>query len=1225
MDFFFIFKGGFMRTRKINNKILKFVIIFAMIFQTIMSNWSNVYANNSSNISGYPKKDSVKYNGKVTYGNNIVGDFMVNNKQAFCMQHPASTPGTGTILTSDIYHNNDVRTVLYYGWDGPEQWSGFKSREHGIVVTSLALSYFYYGDNSSPKTIKEFMDFISGKTISNYSVTFSKEKLLAYRDGGIQRTESITLISDMDVFGVTVSLQDNVTFVDESHGRTQTGGTVTIKGKTKFHLEAPLDIKLEQWTTGTKVSRYDYLPIVSIPNGNYQILGNGNFVYDPSKTTSLTVDWLQLASLELTKTDVYGNLINGAVFRLWNNGDYDKEVTVTNGKIKVDNLTTGIYYLQEKTAPQGFLVDDTIYTITLNAGDSASQTVSNKEPTGKITVVKESENKDRIIGAKFNVVADGKIISAAGKVLYNSGDVVDTLTTDKQGTAVTKNLPLGNYIVYETQAPTGYLLNTERYQVSLRYDNQTTPVITSSTTIEDKEPLGSIHLEKEIESTITNHQLGDAFLSQVEFGLYAREKITNVSGTKVFYNQDELVSKKITDENGHIEWTDLPMGNYYIKELQTNPSMILNPDIIYVSLHYQNQTTSHVTVKTKTSNTIASQRIQIFKEGIKDGEAGTVPGLAGAEFTFVLNSEYEKVGFDKAHKYFVGTTDTNGYLTTSLLPYGTYRVKETKTPEGYYGASDFLITIEKDASLYEIGYQIKKVTVNNVPFESLLKVVKKDKETGKTVLLKGATFKVKNVDTNEYVSYIDWSLFPQIIVNQWTTHDDGAITLNTKLKIGHYQLEEIEAPDGYVLTKEPIPFEITMDHYEISSDQVTPITVVELVDQSVKGKVTIEKKGEVLTDYKDGKFIYEERGLAHAKFGIYAKSDILDPSHDGTVLYKQGELIETLETTEGGKITSHELPLGDYECKELEAPYGYVLNSEVKTFSLSYKGQSVDIVYEDIGITNERQKIVVEVSKKDEETKKYLSGAEISLFANRDIYNYDGDVIVEAGTLLETIVSRQDGKVSFQSDLPLDLTPEYAIMPLSELNDELVGDTNSLYVVKETKQPDGYLLKNVHYYVDGKYTTEKQDTLIFTYDFLNQVTKTQINKVDSETLENIIGAKLQVIDKESHKVIDEWVSEKEGHLLQGLIVGRTYILHEVEAPFGYILAADTEFIIPESREIQSITFMNVKAPVITLGDEPKVNIPQKDIPTEDQTIIFSYLIMGIGAVAILSVLFKKKD
>ena len=1207
------------------SKLFKMILSIIIIVSFSLVSIGNVSANNISNSNDYPKQDKIEYNGKITYGSNIVGDFTINGKQAFCMEHPKSTPPTGTKITVSIYDNADIMKVLYYGWGGPEQWSGFENRAHGIVVTSLALSYYYYGDNSSSKTIKNFMEFIEKNKVPSFELEFSKSNVLAFRDGNIQKTESITLKSGSDIFGITINLPDEVTYVNEGNGNRQTGGSLTIKGKTKFHFEAPLNVELDKWNTGEQTKSYNFSPILAKAGGSYQSTGYGEYVEDPSKTTSLTVDWLQLASLELTKTDVYGKLINGAVFRLWNNNDYDKNVTVTNGRIKVDNLTTGIYYLQEKTAPQGFLVDDTIYTITLNAGDSASQSVSNKEPTGKITVVKESENKDRIIGAKFNVVADGKIISAAGKVLYNSGDVVDTLTTDKQGTAVTKNLPLGNYIVYETQAPTGYLLNPERYQVSLRYANQTTPIITSSTTVENKEPLGSIELQKEIESTITDHQLGDAFLSQVEFGLYAREKITNVSGTKVFYNQDELVLKKITDENGHIEWTDLPMGNYYIKELQTNPSMILNPDIIYVSLHYQNQTTSHVTVKTKTSNKIASQRIQIFKEGIKDGEAGTVPGLADAEFTFVLNSEYEKVGFDKAHKYFVGTTDTNGYLTTSLLPYGTYRVKETKTPEGYYGASDFLITIEKDASLYEIGYQIKKVTVNNVPFESLLKVVKKDKETGKTVLLKGATFKVKNVDTNEYVSYIDWSLFPQIIVNQWTTHDDGTITLNTKLKIGHYQLEEIEAPDGYVLTKEPIPFEINMDHYEISSDQVTPITVVELVDQSVKGKVTIEKKGEVLTDYKDGKFIYEERGLAHAKFGIYAKSDILDPSHDGTVLYKQGELIETLETTEGGKITSHELPLGDYECKELEAPYGYVLNSEVKTFSLSYKGQSVDIVYEDIGITNERQKIVVEVSKKDEETKKYLSGAEISLFANRDIYNYDGDVIVEAGTLLETIVSRQDGKVSFQSDLPLDLTPEYAIMPLSELNDELVGDTNSLYVVKETKQPDGYLLKNVHYYVDGKYTTEKQDTLIFTYDFLNQVTKTQINKVDSETLENIIGAKLQVIDKESHKVIDEWVSEKEGHLVQGLIVGRTYILHEVEAPFGYILAADTEFIIPESREIQSITFMNVKAPVITLGDEPKVNIPQKDIPTEDQTIIFSYLIMGIGACAILFILFKKED
>ena len=447
-------------------------------------------------------KKEYQYNGKITYGSNIVGDFTINGKQAFCMEHPKSTPPTGTKITVSIYDNADIRKVLYYGWGGPEQWSGFENRAHGIVVTSLALSYYYYGDNSSFKTIKNFMEFIEKNKVPSFELEFSKSNVLAFRDGNIQKTESITLKSGSDIFGITINLPDEVTYVNEGNGNRQTGGSLTIKGKTKFHFEAPLNVELDKWNTGEQTKSYNFSPILAKAGGSYQSTGYGEYVEDPSKTTSLTVDWLQLASLELTKTDVYGNLINGAVFRLWNNGDYDKEVTVTNGKIKVDNLTTGIYYLQEKTAPQGFLVDDTIYTITLNAGDSASQTVSNKEPTGKITVVKESENKDRIIGAKFNVVADGEIISAAGKVLYNNGDVVDTLTTDKQGTAVTKNLPLGNYIVYETQAPTGYLLNTERYQVSLRYDNQTTPVITSSTTIEDKEPLGSIHLEKEIESTI---------------------------------------------------------------------------------------------------------------------------------------------------------------------------------------------------------------------------------------------------------------------------------------------------------------------------------------------------------------------------------------------------------------------------------------------------------------------------------------------------------------------------------------------------------------------------------------------------------------------------------------------------------------------------------------------------------------------------------------------------
>ena len=297
-----------MKTKRLLNIVFKILVVIAILLQIPFSNFNNVYAANVSNVDDFPKDGSVVYNGKISYGGNIVGDFTVYGKQAFCMAHPLATPGTGVKLTSEIYKDTNIKKVLYYGWQGVEQWSGFESRAHGIVVTSLALSYYYYGDNSSPKTIAKFIDYIEGKSFSNYSVNFSKEKVYAYKEGDIQRTETVTLKSDMDVFGITVTIPSGVTYVDETHGTRQTGGSVTIKGKTKFHLEAPLNVKLEQWTTGAKTSYYDYVPIMSTTKtGNFQPLGSWEWVKDPAETTSLTVDWLQLGSIEITKNDIYGN------------------------------------------------------------------------------------------------------------------------------------------------------------------------------------------------------------------------------------------------------------------------------------------------------------------------------------------------------------------------------------------------------------------------------------------------------------------------------------------------------------------------------------------------------------------------------------------------------------------------------------------------------------------------------------------------------------------------------------------------------------------------------------------------------------------------------------------------------------------------------------------------------------------------------------------------------
>ena len=1164
---------------------IKIVLSFLMVFTLLSSSSNHVYAKNSQNKDNFPLKGVVKYNGKISYGGNIVGDFTVNGKQAFCMEHPVTTPPTGTELTIDIYENDNIRKVLYYGWGGYEQWSGFKSREHGIVVTSLMLSYYYYGDNSSPNTIKAFKEYIDSKKVSNFSVNFSKSNVVAYKDDNIQRTETIELKSENDLFGVTVSIPDVVTYVNETHGTRQTGGSVMIKGKTKFHFEAPLNVKLDQWTTGAKSSYYEFMPIVAIPKGSYQPLGQGDFVHDPTKTTSLTVDWLQLGSIEITKNDIYGNLIDGAVFRLWNNDSYDENVTVTNGKIKVENLTTGIYYLQEQTAPNGFLVDNTIYTVTLNAGDEIKQTVTDKEPQGTITVTKTNDMDNKVSNAKFYVKADGDIRSAGGNLLYSNGTVVDTLITNSNGSDTTIQLPLGNYIVEEYEVPYGYLLNKDKFKVQLKYANQNTSLVTTSTTVTNKEPLGTIEFQKEVDSNVTNNLNGDVFLSNLKYGLYARNDIKNVAGTKTYYAKDTLISQKVTDENGHIEWTDLHIGDYYLKELETNDSLLINSTPIDVSLTYKDMNTSVVSSKTSAKDVIASQRIQIFKEGIKDGIAGVVAGLQGAEFTFKLNSEYNHVGWDNAKTYFVGTTDKNGFLTTDLLPYGTYRVRETKTPEGYYGASDFLITIERDSSLYEIGYKIKKVTVNNVPFETLLKIRKADSETDKTVLKKGNVYKLKNLDKDEYVSYVDWSQFPNIHVDKWETHEDGTITLNTMLQAGHYQLEEIDCSEGYLLNKEPLKFELTKDmDYDIAEDGVTPIVTITFENKPVKGKIKLSKEGEVLTGYdeKEKNFIYEKVGLANAVYDILAEKDILDPCNDKTVLYHAGEVVDTITTNEDGQAESKLLPLGDYEVKEKESPNGFILNDEVKKVSLTYEDKETEIVYEDVEFYNERQKVEIETSKQDSDTQDYVEGAELTLKANRDIYNYKGDVIVKAGTLLETVVSNSKGKVKFVTDLPNDLTPKDGVMPIDDdLNNDidhefsqtvvdgvrLIGDPNSLFMVYESKEPVGYIPYKLNYYIDTSYTNQNSSILKFETPFFNDITVTEILKTNGSEL--IKGAHMQILD-EKGKIYDEWISDGTSHMSKGLSLDKELILHEVEPPHGYTLADDIKFIVRDYQKIEMI-------------------------------------------------------
>lgn len=192
-------------------------------------------------------------------------------------------------------------------------------------------------------------------------------------------------------------------------------------------------------------------------------------------------------------------------------------MTNANGVDTTVELPIGNYVVEEYEVPYGYLLNKNKFNVSLKYANqdtplvTTSTSVVNDEPKGTITVTKTNNLSDKVANAKFHIKADGNVVSAGGKVLYSNGAIVDTLTTNASGVDTTVELPLGNYIVEEYEVPHGYLLNKNKYKVSLKYANQNTPLVTTSTTVTNSEPLGTIEFQKEVDSDITNNLKGDVF------------------------------------------------------------------------------------------------------------------------------------------------------------------------------------------------------------------------------------------------------------------------------------------------------------------------------------------------------------------------------------------------------------------------------------------------------------------------------------------------------------------------------------------------------------------------------------------------------------------------------------------------------------------------------------------------------------------------------------------
>ena len=627
-------------------------------------------------------------------------------------------------------------------------------------------------------------------------------------------------------------------------------------------------------------------------------------------------------NLKIAKQDEDGTYVPDTSFKVSANADMSDPIgtytTGSDGTVTINDLTPDTYYVQETAVPDHLVLDPAVHSVTVQANQTATFTARNNWKKGRVLIRKTDQDS-------------GKQVAGAVYAIYDADDdqEVARLTTLADGYATSDYLRFGSYYVKEVIAPDGYILNDTKYPVTITENEQKIEVSGA-----DERVRGSIRIEK-VDSVTGDIAQGDATLVGAKYGLYAREAILDPADQAVIYEEDARIAELTIDEERQAAIDDLYLGKYYLREIEPSEGYTLDETEYDVTLAYQGQTTATVTIDQTVKERVKAQAFQIIK--VSSNEAGEAENLQGAEFTIKLKSDVERYGSWEAapiaknaqgNEAAVLVTDENGQAVSEELPYGEYIVRETKTPDDKYPVADFTVIIDEDSR----EPQPWRV-FNDTTFEAALKLVKLDAESGKTVQLAGTSFKIKDLDTNEYVGYWEWFPLPHY-VDSWTTTEEGTVHTGNLLKAGEYQLEEITAPNGYVLNKEPVKFQVsTNTAYETLPDGQTPLITVEMSDVSVKGRIRIEKHGEVLTGFENGQFVYEERALAGMRAEVVAAEDILDPSNDGSVLIEAGTVVDTVTTDEGGEALSKELPLGTYEIREVRAPDGYVLSDEVKRWS----------------------------------------------------------------------------------------------------------------------------------------------------------------------------------------------------------------------------------------------------------------------------------------------------
>ena len=816
-------------------------------------------------------------------------------------------------------------------------------------------------------------------------------------------------------------------------------------------------------------------------------------------------------------------------FNIAGNGVNQTVTTKADGTVDIE-LMPGVYTVTELTEDK--YEPQNVQRVTIVSGNTSTVTFSNTLKRGDLQVIKSSED-NLVEGVTFHLY--GTSLSGISADEY--------AVTDKNGVATFKDVLISGTMPY----------TIEEVDTAIRYvvpANQTAPVKWKEVTTRN-----FTNILKKFTVTVTKSDReegtaqGDATLAGAVYGIYKGET---------------LVDKYVTNQNGQFTTKEYVCDNdWTIREITPSEGYLLDTTIHKVGAEPQLYTVEHNQTANDVNEQVIKGNIAIIKH-TDDGETKIETPESGATFEIYLKTAGSYTASEEDERDII-VCDENGFGQTKDMPYGVYTVHQTSGWEGRELMKDFDVFIARNGQTY-------RYLINNANFESYIKVVKVDAESGKPIPYAGAGFQIYDPTGN--LVTMSFTYPTPTTIDTFYTDANGCLVTPAKLEYGKgYSLVEVQAPYGYVLDSTPVYFDVTQDN--ATEESGVTVIKVDKPNMAQKGTITVEKTGEVfygvsVSGSEDAEVIYqpiyEIAGLSGAVYEIRAAEDIITP--DGTVRFTKGEIVDTVTTGKDGLAKSRELYLGKYEVKEIKAPYGMVLNDEIHTVELVYAGQNVSVTETATSFVNERQKVEISLKKTLETSDLFgigqngeLKNISFGLFAAEELVSASGTSIPADG-LIEIVTLDESGNGTVKTDLPMG---SYYVKELA---------TDEHYILSDTKYP-------VTFEYAGQETAKVQLAVNNGEAIENDLIYGSVSgrKVD-ENGEPLGGALIGLFKSNDTEFTKEnalmtVTSKEDGSFSFEQIPFGIWYVREIEQPTGFVLNENVyEVNIAENEQVVEIEIVN---------------------------------------------------